>query len=502
MLVFSTKLPLQNNMTQEQCLELFFKWIAGSKYYDVEMSDFDKYDKSSHKDFDFKNNRVKILIRHYKDDNIELSAGRLISYEIKEIWTTDCIFYDENGNKYVLIQTSRDRSGYNERKTDPKRPFILKTLVQNGYCRNDAGVPVGKDSLSAEKYYSFCRDAMLGKSKNCIPVVYISSKYTRRFETQRAELVEDYVPNLAKDLSYELGGVAHVFLEETRDTANRLRIDTNNKNVHNGTIGVYFPGAQKPYKFRMDDSDDNYNDVKNKIITFIWDALSEHLSSLNKYTWEHIISLQYSQKLDKKENLHDKEFKEFYEEYETLREERNGWQAECEKVKKELKEKKKELSKINAKLQNNSWNKNKAAAKSENAFYRLGNDKELCEGEANDMLFNILSYVKDKYPTESHAYAMIESMLEANPRIGKMSKILEETERILGRAHKLTKAEITSLEGLGFVVTSDGAHHKMLLNEDARYQFSVSKTPSDSQSGGENLMSEIRRKLDVERKIK
>ena len=82
MLVFSTRLPLKDGITQEECLYLFIKWVIDAVEYDV----------SSHKDFDCDYGNQTFSIRHYMDESIEISACRLENRESTAVWINDCIF--------------------------------------------------------------------------------------------------------------------------------------------------------------------------------------------------------------------------------------------------------------------------------------------------------------------------------------------------------------------------------------------------------------------------
>ena len=101
MLVFSTRLPLKDEITQEECLHLFIKWVIDSPNYSI---DAVEYDVSSYKDFDCDYGNQTFSIRHYMDESIEISACRLENRESTAVWINDCIFLCENGNKSLLIQ--------------------------------------------------------------------------------------------------------------------------------------------------------------------------------------------------------------------------------------------------------------------------------------------------------------------------------------------------------------------------------------------------------------
>ena len=50
MLVFSTRLPIRAEVTQQECLELFLEWLNGSPYYPTDEICFDV---NSHDDYDY-----------------------------------------------------------------------------------------------------------------------------------------------------------------------------------------------------------------------------------------------------------------------------------------------------------------------------------------------------------------------------------------------------------------------------------------------------------------
>lgn len=71
MLVFSTRLPLKSEVTQQDCLGQFAEWVKGSPHYQVDELDFDV---NSHDDYDYTKDNVSFSVRHYKDESIELSG--------------------------------------------------------------------------------------------------------------------------------------------------------------------------------------------------------------------------------------------------------------------------------------------------------------------------------------------------------------------------------------------------------------------------------------------
>ena len=135
----------------------------------------------------------------------------------------------------------------------------------------------------------------------------------------------------------------------------------------------------------------------------------------------------------------------------------------------------------------------------EKHFYNMGEEPNLYDSERNDLLYSILSQVKDKFERNSRGYVLIQSLLEANPRVGECAKIMEEVKNVFCGDGRLTSAKKSRLKDVGFSVQEDGPHYKLIFH-DERYMFTISKTPSDYRNG-DNTISDICKRLDIERKI-
>lgn len=64
---------------------------------------------------------------------------------------------------------------------------------------------------------------------------------------------------------------------------------------------------------------------------------------------------------------------------------------------------------------------------------------------------------------------------------------------------KLTSAKKSQLKSVGFSIEEEGPHYKLIFH-DQRYMFTVSKTSGDHREG-KNMISDIDKIIDIERKI-
>lgn len=474
MLVFSTRLPLKNTTTQENCLQTFIDWIVMSPHYNIDKID---YDVSSHKNYELSKGRLSVAFRHYKDDEIELSACRLENREQNIVWLTDCIFLCENGNKSLLVQLNANRRNFNVRFPRAHKPYLVRKFVELGYCSDDYGIPVVDKPLVVETgYYDDCVSIMNGNHRCKMPSVYISCDYWGK-----TALTPEY-------LAQQLGGIAHVFVESSYETALKLREDTNSNNAHTGYVGIYFPGT-KYFQKRSLDYYSNDRELAYEIIGAVWESLINCLDS-STHNWTQIAVLQARQKMAEWKNTSENDQKKlddfmtaFDGENETLR-------GQIDELNQQLYALKAERDSLKSALNSKS---------EEACFYKTGKDPDLYLSERNDLLFSILSQVRDRFDTNSRAYAIISSLLEANPRAGSCARVVEEVNSVFRNGEQLSQNSKARLESIGFTIEEDRRHYKLIFH-DPRYTFTVSKTPSDYR-GGRNLVSDICKIIDVEKKL-
>jgi len=473
MLVFSTKLPLKSDITQEMCVQLFIEWVTGSAHYHLSKI---PYDISSHEDYHIEKDNISFSIGHYIDKNIELSACRLENREQKAIWFNDCVFLNEHGNKTLLIQLNCNRVDYNTQLPEIHKPYIVRQFIEAGYCRDDAALPVTDSSIivSDKKFFDICASIMRCEYNNMMPVVYISKDW---WGTVISPIY----------LARQLSGIAHVLEESDREVSFRLRDATGSRNAHNGFIGIYFPGS---YYYELF-SPREYSDHKllsDAIINSVWQALINRIDS-SSYNWNQIMTLQARQRMMKWKLASAQDKKELAEYMDSFDSENS-----------ELREKIEVLNRQNANLRSQLDAMRALHETKEDGFFNLGKERDLYPGEHSDLLYSILSQVENKFDKESRAYCIIHSLLEANTPIGECERLIETLKIIFSGGGRLNSSNKSTIRELGFTIDEDGGAHYKLTFHDPRYMFIVSKTPSDHREG-RNLFSDICKKLDINKKI-
>lgn len=474
MLVFSTRLPLKDDILPKECMRLFIEWIVDSPNYNIERID---YDVSSDKDFDCSFDNKTFSIRRYKDNKMEISACRFENKEQNVVWITDCIVLSEVNCKSLLIQLNCNRTNFDARLPHIHKPYIVRKFVDSGYCKDDEGIPITYRALeSDDEYFDLCVKIMNGSLNYTMPTVYVSC---------------DYWGNTVVDpqfLAKKLSGVAHVFVEKNSETALKLKEATSGNNAYTKYVGIYFPGTKFCQKYCLDYYL-NDREMCQAIIDSVWKVLI-NASDSSKFNWNHIIALQARQKMKEFENISLQDKAQLEEYMDVFDQDYHDLSCQNEELNKENYALKTQLEMLKAALGNNS---------DDACFYKKGEEDDLYRGEQSDLLYSILSQVQSKYEPTSRAYTLIQSLLKANPKVGECERVLEGVSTIFSGDARLQKTSKSELKRLGFIIEEDGPHYKLFFHE-PRYMFSVSKTPSDYREG-RNLLSEIRSVIDIDRKI-
>ena len=477
MLVFSTRFPLKNDVPMEECVRIFTDWIIQSPHYGINSID---YDAKSNTNFELIQEPVKIFIKKISLPHGGLIACRLEYSNAPAVYRFDCIILNESGEKSVLIQLNRNCTDFNVKLPHVKKPYIVRSFIEKGLCKDDAGIPISDTPLTAEEYFDICAAAINGTHHNALPVVYVSRDYWNTTAVNTTHLAQ------------QLGGVAHVFVESKRDTSFMLRDATDGKNVYTGYVGIYFPKSTYCRKFAIGDYR-TPKEMSRAITNTVWGALINRLDS-SFYNWNQIAAMESKQKLIEWESKHQSEDIQI-----------NQFIADCDE---EIRDLHQQIDRLNTQLLSAQSKGDfyqsrisdlEQALDCRDTFYKPGSVHCLYPSERNDLLYSILSQVKGRFPDDSHARRLIDSMLEANPRKGDWRKIKEGIHAVLSDGGKLNGSKKSKLSELGFTITEEGKHYKMTFRN-PEYMFTTSKTPSDYCSG-DNLASEICKKLDIEWKI-
>ncbi len=269
MLVFRTQLPLKDSITGSHCLDLFLKWISENPHYSICQI---PYDPASGCNFDFRKKHMGITIRHYQDGQIQISACRFQNRAGNVLWQSDCIFYSSSEERWVLIEQRRISSHPDDHPYRVRKPHIVRMLVENGFCREDNGIPITDLPLDADGPYS-CDRIFSENSRSGLPCALISC---------------DKEGNHSVNCQYfaaQLGGMAHTFVQNHPKAPDLPPVMIAGEAVTDGKIGISLIGQELCYS-PSDYADDRV--LTWQIINRIRTGLTE---SAPLYDWDQVLAL-------------------------------------------------------------------------------------------------------------------------------------------------------------------------------------------------------------------
>lgn len=111
-------------------------------------------------------------------------------------------------------------------------------------------------------------------------------------------------------------------------------------------------------------------------------------------------------------------------------------------------------------------------------------DHQLCQDEIKDFLLDLIKEELKKTDSdpnlrETRKYHVLASILKLNHKTGVKDKVELELKEVLRQTQTMDQKTRRRLKELGFAIIDKGAHYKLVYQDDERYTFTVSRTPSD-----------------------
>lgn len=453
MLLCSSRIPISNKFTKEDLISLAIKWVTTSKNYD-----FVPFTWDGSKDFTCRGKNSELFqIGIFDEQNVcAIHFHNIDNRSIK--WTTDFILdYVNNIFAFQLYRDAPVDIDYVPREFH--LPKLVKDIISAGYSVTDNGLDVtDKPIVIFDEDIDNIANMMLRNVTYSMPIVYMSC------ETDGHCVVN---PNM---LAEKLNGVAHVIFETSRSISYSLRDKTAGINPYAGAIEIYYPNGSR--RFLPSQLSGTHS---NKVYTIV-NTVFEHLNQLrveDKFSWSQLQANKLRKQLTssiQKIEQNTKEYEEFEHLYENL-----------------LKEKESEIRKLSDQLlsANNTISQLEAQLSTVNRIpvLAVGEEQDLYPFEQQSILVEILEKELRNLVNKSRKYHILCSLIEANKC---ENTAAEKRKRIKNCLHGYTKMSSTiykELEAIGFTLSEDGKHIKLVFAEDPRYIGTLSKTGSDYRAG-------------------
>lgn len=468
LIAFSTVFPLNHDATADKFSELAKTWLEGSPHSslagllpssdsgidDWEVSDTDEH-VEAHKIVD--GDTTLFGLRYTRD---EASGMRWIT-EVHYAGTPD------GNSAAVNLYVDSDSTALWLPKA--RKPYIVKQLVSHFGEGED-----GDFLVTDRPYYlnpnqiEFAASIVEGNCRNTLPIVYVSA-----FGDEKRSVDP-------RRLAQWLSGIAHVVVEPDRHFSFRLAVEVDHRNTYGGAVGIYWPDRDVrslvlPREFEFDPKA-----IANKISKVIRDR-AVRLRIPRILTWANLKESRARIQLDKLRQSGSQDLNEYIESFD----------QELEAKEQSLAEAENEVRRLEAEVR--SLRARTKPLEGQPLLVR-GIESDLYEDECLCLAVDALKQAIGSSAEGSRRYHVLSSLISANPVEDHTTEYADTIKRLLSTYQSMEPATAHDLEELGFEISSDGKHHKLIFRGDSRYQVSMSKTSSDHRAG-KNLVSEINRLL-------
>lgn len=464
MLLFSSQLEINDKMTKESFVRLVIEWNQGSPHSENRIHGIDW---NGEYNIRYGTDELWLAIEEYRNQNIIA-----IRYEKTEnngtVWDTDYVMnFDE-----MKMSIRLDRSFLAEAlimDSNFSTPHFITLLIEHGYIKSDGILPVQKaPCLIREENVKLLSDVINGQAKYRMPVVYVS------------KTIKDDNPVDIWRLASRLKGVAHVLVEESSRLNTTIRKLCNDNNEYHGAIGVYFPNAaygHKKYLYRVYDGIDTI--LAEKVIRNVIQYCNAQMVD-TLYTWQGVNNALLRDRLDSRSAellLAEKEKERVSKEADELLE------IGDEDVRR-LKSQVEELTRANESLiyENQGLRAKIDAADNLPVLY-LGDEDEFFPNEIKLILLDALKVALPQYALGTRRRDVLQDIISHNDCRHVINERADQLKALFKGYKNVSELMKRKLQDMGFSISDDGKHYKLIYYGDRRYRATLAKTPSDGRSG-------------------
>ena len=499
MLLFSTSFQINKSLTRQAFIRLVKEWNLKSPHQDSVIAELQMDDECNRK---YGTDDLWMELIEYPEKKIIA-----VRYEKKDqdgiVWDTDYVINFEEQKLAVRMERSSqtDASSF---YSDFMIPYFVTLLVDRGYLKQDGAFPVTQEPvwINEENIYLYV-NVVNANSSYAMPVIYIS-------KTCYNELLIDL-----NELVHQLKGIAHVLVQDNYESSQKIRELCDGKNEYNGAIGLYMPNARGDRKKFLPDSQCF---KKGNVVKMIKSYVIRYLNSMAPdvlYTWNGVNQalltdrfLKQKEKRMKAEMERAELEKEMLQLRENLSEEEkrmkaqalyeakteaetilDGFEEDMQKQQRQIEE----LTKTCERLQlENQGLRLKYEDMERIPVLYMGRETDFYPGEIKDIVLSTLSDALMKLQPGTRRADIISDIIKNNKYQNISEKKAVEVKHLLRNYNGMNGKLKQSLEDLGFSITDDGKHCRIIYFNDERYQTFFAKTPSDTRSGKNNAARTVK----------
>lgn len=467
MLLFSTKLEIKDSLTKEKFIDLIVQWNNSAKYLENHVPGvFWKGEKN----IKFGTDKLSIEIIDYPEKDILAVRHEKITDD-EVVWDTDFVVNFSERRIAILLDRTFSEDAL-EMNAAFSTPHFISLLIERGYLQDDQDIPVLRDPIIiTDRNLETIQRVIKNKEYYALPVVYVAKDFA------------DQDPLSISWLASRLKGAAHVLVEESKEACKKCTEICGETAEEHGAVRIYYPSLgvnRKRFLFRS--ATGNMDVRLDKVIRHViqyWN--SQRMDTL--YTWHGVNSAVLANNLQNQiQRLAEAESAK-----QSVEEEINQVYEEFDEDIKSLQQKLEELSKANEALQLENFGlRAKMHASDAMPIIYQGDEEDFYPGEIKDMVLGVLADALNNTEKGTRLHDVLEDILENNTYRHLSDERKQRVKNLFKGYKTLTGTMKQELLSLGFQITDDGKHYKIIYQGDPRYMVTIGKTPSDNRAGSNN----------------
>ena len=465
MLSFATEFPVEATRTSVDFLAAVREWLLGSPHTAFEASDLSEIEAKD--EFSAKKSNELIETLKYQATGNDMAAIRYTKLDRGLEWVSTIVF-SRGQPSWIGIRTSCESQHPAAKLPIAKKPVFVQTFLTRLGGGADGEIKVQAIPLRlTNSDIPLAARCVSGRAGCRLPLVFVSARF------QGGHLVN--VDSLAEALA----GMAHVVVEPNRPFSVRLMSEVNSQNVYGGAIGVYWPEGGGRRSFFLHHESESPSEMERAVVEEVRSALVNR-RPLARVTWSAVQELISRRTFAALRDQGSTEVQRYVDEFD----------KELKSKQEELEDAEREIARLEAEVR-----KYQAQSPMQSGlFLQTAPEQDLYAGELLGVVGDAITDAVTRVTEDSRRQHILKSIVAANPPTGEAEAMRNRLKSLLRDFRSMEAKVRSALQDMGFEISEEGKHYKIVFQGDERYTFTMPKSGSDHR-GGLNLAGDISRLL-------
>jgi len=463
MLSFATEFPVQGTNI-EGFVRAVRSWLEGSPHTSLTADQLSTMPTDGHWSVGTAREKVEALL--VTTDGRQTAAFKHAAFDGDLEWNTIVVYSGTEDDSWVSIRTSRESSHPQASLPPAKKPLLVRTLISKLGGGLDSELYVADKPFHLKSNDLGMATRLLNAdAENYLPVVYVSCEFDGRVSVNFDALARS------------LGGMAHVLVEPNRDFSRKLQGEVGSRNVYGGRVGVYWPNGERNSYFFNEETPSDF-DIRRLIVSRIRQALLNR-RPLARCTWTRAEAEVARKVIENLKSSGSEDVSEYVSAFDVEMKAKNGQLEEAEA----------EVRRLKAQVRGFDVSQG----------YRefdlgISDEQEFFDGEFFEVLKGAVASAIESAQENGRRRHILQAIDKKIPSYENMKNRRESLKDVLREYKSMDRSIKQALEEMGFQISEEGKHYKLIYNQDDRYTFALPKTGGDRR-GGLNAVSDIGKRV-------